>query len=484
MGFYLRNIIDILGYSRTISIFGVYRLSAFILLRFLPYFLYRPIREKDTFDNTKILDRKYFTKEDVTYIIPVYMPDIGFKECLKSWIINQPKEILLVVDTTSMDSINKILEELQDDEEVNQLSSNVRIIEEFLPGKRAALFTGYKNTTTDIIIFVDDDSLQTKDFLEHMLHPFNYKKKEIGGVGCKQLARPKPGKSRLNIWELFMDMRLFQRFMIIKATTFMDGGAMCISGRSMAFRKAIFDENENFEDEFLNEKFFGQQQLSGDDKCLTRMCVKSRFGMYHQIDEHSLLYTTFEEPPMLFKQMMRWARNTWRSDFKLLFLERTVWCKHPYLAIIMLDTFISAFGLLFGPFFIAYSLINDIDGIYTLYESIIWIIIIRLIKFIPYLVWELPRRPVLWIFLVPFFTLYQYFTGALKVWALFTLKNRKWGNRDVKVGDDNKIVRTGDKADIAKPIEIVECDVEDVVEVVVIDIEEDFDDQPIEIVIR
>lgn len=52
----------------------------------------------------------------------------------------------------------------------------------------------------------------------------------------------------------------------------------------MAYRTRLF-QFDGFKNYFLNEHFAGQLQLSGDDKCLTRLCIMSDYKMWHQICE-------------------------------------------------------------------------------------------------------------------------------------------------------------------------------------------------------
>jgi hypothetical protein len=39
------------------------------------------------------------------------------------------------------------------------------------------------------------------------------------------------------------------------------------------------------------------------------------------------------------KQVLRWTRNTWRSDLRSLFMERHVWTSHPYCAYTMVSSY-------------------------------------------------------------------------------------------------------------------------------------------------
>ena len=69
--------------------------------------------------------------------------------------------------------------------------------------------------------------------------------------------------------------------------------------------------------------------MSGDDKFMTRWVVKEGWKMRMQLSPECTLATTFKADGKFFKQILRWTRNTWRSDFKSLVLERTIWRRYP-----------------------------------------------------------------------------------------------------------------------------------------------------------
>lgn len=69
--------------------------------------------------------------------------------------------------------------------------------------------------------------------------------------------------------------------------------------------------------------------ISGDDKFMTRWIVSQRWKMSMQISPECTLATTFKADGKFFIQILRWTRNTWRSDFKSLVMERTIWNRYP-----------------------------------------------------------------------------------------------------------------------------------------------------------
>lgn len=425
-------------------IIGIYRLLSYLILKAIPAFFYKPYRKNDgnNYSNE-------FCQDDITMVVPIYQADDDFEICLISWIKNRPKKIILVVDHTSYNEICTIVSTVDKGSHFNYV--DIEVINQYAPGKRQALYDGYLRVNTKLIMFVDDDVLHPKNFLLNMLLPFNAcddnnKNKMIGGVGAKQMARPKPNQ-KWNIWDILMDMRLYQRMIEMKATTTMGGGCACISGRTELYRMEIFTEFSNFEEYFLNEHFLGKKQLSGDDKCMTRICINSSFKMYHQISQETCLTTKFEDPPVLFKQILRWSRNTIRSDIKALLIERNVWKKYPFLALVMCDRFIAPVSMIVGVLFIIIGTLTS-GNLFIITAGFIYIFMVRTFKIIPYFTLVEKTRPLKWFKYVPAFIIAQYGGALMMIWAAFSLNNRKWGNREVKVDDDNNIVRTIDNDNI------------------------------------
>lgn len=90
--------------------------------------------------------------------------------------------------------------------------------------------------------------------------------------------------------------------------------------------------------------------VSGDDKFLTRWMVNHGWEVAMQIGKECTLASTFRADYTLLFQILRWARNTWRSDLKSIFLERNIWYRYPYQTFLMIDRMLQPFYLLLGPF--------------------------------------------------------------------------------------------------------------------------------------
>lgn len=161
------------------------------------------------------------------------------------------------------------------------------------------------------------------------------------------------------------------------------------------------------------------------------------------------LSTQFEEGAKLRAQLLRWSRNSWRSDIKMLFLERSVWRKYPWLAVTSLDKMISPFTMVYGPMAVLFYAFWE-QNMFILVAFAAYILVTRVMKTLMYFTWSRPRPPCRWFWYIGPFIFVQYWGAVIKLYALCTLKDRRWGNREVKVNAQNEIVRTGEFEDVSE----------------------------------
>lgn len=82
---------------------GIWRWAAYLILKGIPSLLYKPIPISEELEQGHVP----VSTQMMTMIIPVYMPEPGFEECLQSWVDNRPKTIVIVVDTNSYQQVRK-----------------------------------------------------------------------------------------------------------------------------------------------------------------------------------------------------------------------------------------------------------------------------------------------------------------------------------------------------------------------------------------
>jgi len=350
-----------------------------------------------------------------------------------------------VADITCVDKVLAIAEMLYGNDDL------VEVIPEPKPGKRAALSDGLMAVRSRLCCFVDDDCQWCdNNYLYNLIKPFN--NRTIGAVGSKQIMRPgeeppvsdgdHPLLRKSRILEIMADFRLSARYIDLMATTAVDRGASCVSGRTMCFRTEAIEE-EAFHHAFMHEKLFGIHLLSGDDKFLTRYIINKGYKTYHQLQKGCVLTTTFESAPKKhISQLIRWSRNTWRSDITALFIERSIWKHNPFTAFLMFDKLFTPFFLMYGFVLIPVYTILRMDWV-VFVSWIIWLLISRGLK----LVLHFMRAPCHIVYL-PIWVIYQYLMGSIRIYALFTMQQTHWGNRAVGVVK-NQVIRTGEFGDKA-----------------------------------
>lgn len=285
------------------------------LLRFTASIIYRPVPLPE--------NPTYIPSEDVTIIVPTIDAGEEFKEAAHSWLVGKPKEILIITEEKMLGPLQELANAVD--------PSRIRVLTVPYANKRLQMSHGIKNVTTDIIVFADDDAIWPPQVLPYMLACFEDQK--VGGVGTGQ--RVLPVGNRMTVWEVLAAFRLTIRNIEIASSTHIDGGVPCLSGRTAAYRTVILKDPE-FLHGFTHDYWQGKYQLnSGDDKFLTRWMVSHGWNTYIQCCKEAEILSTMKPNWRFLKQVLRWTRNTWRSDLRSLFMERYIWTSHPYVAYTM-----------------------------------------------------------------------------------------------------------------------------------------------------
>nr|GAT42958.1 predicted protein [Mycena chlorophos] len=415
------------------GVIGFYR-YLWYLIRIAASFTYRPVPLPE--------NPTYIAAEDVTIIVPTIDAGEEFKEAARSWLVGKPKEILIITE-------EKMLKELQALADAVD-PQTIRVLTVPFANKRLQMSHGIKNTTTDIIVFADDDAIWPPTLLPSVLACFEDQK--VGGVGTSQ--RVQPVGNRMTVWEVLAAFRLTIRNIEISSSTHIDGGLPCLSGRTAAYRTIILKDPE-FLHGFTHDYWLGKYQLnSGDDKFLTRWMVAHGWSTYVQCCKEAELLSTMKPNWRFLKQVLRWTRNTWRSDLRSLFMERYIWTTHPYVAYTMVDKLFNPFTLLLGPVFVARLMVQSTypvaDGGYhlpwwnILASYIVWLFATRTAKLLPHL-WHRPQD----IIYVPAFILFGYYFAIMKLYALCTLHETGWGTR-AGIGDASAATAAAAQADSAR----------------------------------
>jgi cellulose synthase/poly-beta-1,6-N-acetylglucosamine synthase-like glycosyltransferase len=104
----------------------------------------------------------------------------------------------------------------------------IRVLTVPFANKRLQMSHGIKNTTTDIIVFADDDAIWPPTMLPYMLACFEDQK--IGGVRTSQ--RVQSVGEHMTVWEVLSVFRLSIHNIEIPAPTHINGGIPCLSSHT------------------------------------------------------------------------------------------------------------------------------------------------------------------------------------------------------------------------------------------------------------
>ncbi len=382
-----------------LGVLGLIRWGAWLIRR-IPAVLYKPI-----VNNHRL---------PMSIVVPTYQEDPEiFAAAIESWLANNVEAVILVIDSS-----DKTCQEIARRYPVTVVITDV-------PGKRDALRKGWRAARTELVALVDSDTIWAPTVAAEVSKPFADPR--IGGVGTRQSVYGSKG-FLARITDMFLDHWYFDE----NASQSLLGQAVsCLSGRTAVYRRELLLE---IEDDFMDETFWGVRSLSGDDKRLTTLILERGHLTYMQ--RTAEVWSTFPDRwRIFFRQRLRWARNTWRSDLRAL-SKPWVW-RHPCLAYTMIDKGVSSFTLLVGPIVMGIALATGnwmFAGVLLL-----WWQISRSAKLLPHI----RRRPSSFFFILPYIVV-SWFMALIKIQALLTIRAQAWLTRQVAVEDGEVVRTTGD----------------------------------------
>jgi cellulose synthase/poly-beta-1,6-N-acetylglucosamine synthase-like glycosyltransferase len=350
-----------------------------------------------------------FPEGRVSIVTPVYDEDPPtFRMALESWKQNRPLEVIAVIDESDQ-ACARIFEEMAS----TTHDVNLRLIMTSVPGKRPALARGIGESQGEIVALVDSDTIWEPDCIARLVAPFA--DPNVGGVTCRQSVY-NPRTLAQKFTELMFDIRYEEETRFLGV---MDQGFTCLSGRTAVYRRSALVP---IVPGMLSETFWGKPSISGEDKQLTYLLQASGYKTKYQ--SNVTVYTHGPEKlRTLIKQKIRWTRNSWRADLRVL-TKPWVW-KRPALAFYLLDRCISAFTVLIAP--VVWSVALYLGLWSVVYALPAWWLVSRSIKTYPYL-----KRHPLNIWMVPLYVLSNFVFGFIKVYSLATISRQGWLTRGAR----------------------------------------------------
>lgn len=276
---------------------------------------------------------------EASVIIPVVDEPVAlFRDVLQRILMQDPHEIIVVINGAANDALAAVCDEL-----------GVRHIHTPVAGKRNAVKIGVEASTGQISVLVDSDTLWTDETLAELLKPFSERK--VGGVTTNQRIL-EPSRNLLTRWADWLESIRSEYSMPAMST---QGTVGCLPGRTIAFRRHILERNM---DRFMGEKFLGVFLEVSDDRTLTNFALIDGYRTVFQ--STSVVYT---DAPTAFrtfvKQQQRWSRG---SQYNTLRMSGWMIRKSPMLALFY-------FSDILVPFLIVGTLISWGVGLFIPRDS-------------------------------------------------------------------------------------------------------------------
>lgn len=283
----------------------------------------------------KVLGARRYTpaENDFTATTSVIMPIFDehpavLRAALGSILANRPDEVLVVVDggDPTMAAIAR------------EFTTRVRQIPK--TGKRTALQTAILQTTGEIVLIVDSDTIFGADVVMNLVKPFA--DPTVGGATTNQRIFD-PDRTFCRHCSDWME---YLRFAISTPAQSSFGTVGCLPGRAIAIRRAILIDSV---DDLLDETFLGIRCQTGDDRALTNFILERGYRTVYQ--STAQVYTDAPDSWRNFvRQQLRWARSSQRET-----LTSLRWLvRKPFLAFCFLSDILTPFLMMALVLMLAY----------------------------------------------------------------------------------------------------------------------------------
>jgi len=274
------------------------------------------------------------SSKDVSVVVPVVHPDpILFRKALRTWLENDPLEILIVTPKASLNGLSLILHAFQ--------PSSGRVTLSTVPhaSKRQQLAHGIRRSRGKIVVLADGDVFWQRTSLLYLLAPLE--NGLVGGVGPLNVVKyfdDPDVRHNLSVWQFLLGRRLVTRFRCLRAISYIDGGTTCLAGRTAAYRGDVL-RSDRFLNEFTNDQWLRKYPLdSGDDTFITRWMLLEGWRLVLQVASEATISTIAFDTSLLLSQSLRWSRNTKRSFIRFIIHTGAFWNRYPYLMFDIVDT--------------------------------------------------------------------------------------------------------------------------------------------------
>jgi cellulose synthase/poly-beta-1,6-N-acetylglucosamine synthase-like glycosyltransferase len=344
----------------------------------------------------------------VTVIVPVFNEDLNvLRDCLRSIdAVDYPRIEAIVVDDRSKDRVLlvNVLEEF--------MGGRIRVVlQPDNRGKRLSQRAVLDQARGEIIVTIDSDTTISKDGIRNLVSHFQ--DPAVGAVTGDVQVRNK----RTNLLTRLIAYRYWNAFHQERAAQNVFRTVMCCSGPFSAYRRSVID---GVKDDYVSQRFLGQECTFGDDRHLTNLVLRAKYDVL--FDAGAISYTEVPTTvPQYVRQQVRWNKSFYRE---MVWSLRNIRRPHPYL---LLDLILQ--GLL--PFLLVIALVltaeqGVADGPLVVAKYLAVLMGIAVVR-ASYGVYR-TRDPGFLLFVVYGF-LHVLVLLPVRFYALATLRRTHWGTR-------------------------------------------------------
>ncbi|MER5674820.1 glycosyltransferase [Pseudonocardia alni] len=342
----------------------------------------------------------------VSVVVPSFREDPAvLLDCLRTWLAEDPDEVLVVLDGDDPSARAALL---------RAADPRLHVVVAPRAGKRAALATGIRLASGEVVVLTDSDTRWEPGLLVAVQAPFA--DPAVGAVGTRQnVFRPDTA-----LWRRVADWIIDNRYLDHVPATGRAGAVVCVSGRTAAYRRRVVLPVLAF---LEDERFLGRRCVAGDDGRLTWLVLASGHRTVHQSTARatSMFPSTFRG---FCRQRVRWARNSYRCYLT------AVW--NGWLWRVPVISQLTVVQILLTPvtgaaavYYVVLAGTQPRTAL-ALPVALVWLMVGRGVRSVAHL-----RRRPSDVLLLPLVTLVVLLVALpIKTWAFVTMNRQAWLTRD------------------------------------------------------
>lgn len=278
-------------------------------------------------------------------------------------------------------------------------------------GKRHGMAWGIRHSRSEIVVFMDSDSLLEPEALYRLIQPF--RDERVGAVAGHTdiIVEPKNTISKIETVRYFVSQR------VMKAAESVFGAVTCCPGPLSAYRREAILQ---ILDGWLNQKFLGAAATFGDDRSLTNRILRNYRVVYHA----GARCGTFAPDTWrtFLKQQLRWKKSWARETLSACI---HMWREHPVAA---LSYYMSVVITLASPFVVLRAFVWSPIALGTI-ACTPYIVGLMLVFLLLGAIYYYHTQSRYWYYGLIFAAIYSWIFSLQTYYAILTVRENHWGTR-------------------------------------------------------